>query len=60
MPIYEYECDDCGDTFTEKCSVDDRFVACWQPCLKCEGEIKLLISKTSFVLKGKGWFKDGY
>lgn len=26
----------------------------------CGGECKRLISKTSFILKGGGWFKDGY
>jgi hypothetical protein len=27
---------------------------------KCEAPVKRLISKTSFILKGDGWYKDGY
>ena len=30
------------------------------PALPCGGESKRVISKTSFVLKGGGWAKDGY
>ena len=31
-----------------------------QTCNKCSGKMKVLISPTSFRLKGKGWAKDGY
>ena len=27
---------------------------------RCKSSVKRLISNTSFVLKGKGWYKDGY
>lgn len=27
---------------------------------RCSGKVTRLISSTSFVLKGPGWFKDGY
>lgn len=26
----------------------------------CGGKVRKLISRTSFVLKGGGWYKDGY
>lgn len=30
------------------------------PCPRCSNKMKLQISKTSFILKGKNWAKDGY
>ncbi len=57
MPIYEYGCTACGDRFEimQRFS-DDPLVK----CTKCGGELKKLISNTSFVLKGAGWYADGY
>jgi len=40
--------------------VDDREAPCKKPCSECGEEVHLLISKTNFILKGKGWYKDGY
>jgi predicted nucleic acid-binding Zn ribbon protein len=67
MPTYEYECE-AGHTFEEVQSIkDDPIKEC--PVVipfsgpdheKCGAPAKRLISKTSFVLKGGGWFKDGY
>jgi len=33
---------------------------CAGKCPECGGGCKLVISQTSFVLKGGGWAKDGY
>ena len=58
MPIYEYACPDCGHKFDaiQKFSDDPITV-----CPKCEaGSVKKLISATSFILKGGGWYKDHY
>ena len=62
MPLYEYGCKECGHTFTEWAKVDDRMVPCWYPCPECNQEdcINILLGNTSFVLKGGGWYKDGY
>jgi len=62
MPVYEYGCKECENIFTEWAKVDDRMVPCWYPCPECNREdcVELLISSTSFVLKGGGWYKDGY
>lgn len=58
MPTYEYECKKCGYQFTREQKITE---APNPHCTECGGlEAKRLISKTSFALKGKGWFKDGY
>lgn len=57
MPIYEYQCQAC-----------ENIVEAWQNlsekplkvCPDCSGELKKLISMSSFQLKGGGWYADGY
>ena len=57
MPIYEYECMSCGAT-TEAMQ---KFSDCpLTTCSECGGQLKKLISNTSFVLKGTGWYKTDY
>ena len=29
-------------------------------CQKCSGRLEKLISRTSFALKGGGWYSEGY
>ena len=57
MPIYEYACTECGHTMEVILRHRDR-----QPrkCEKCSGKLKKLVSRTSFQLKGGGWFDHGY
>ena len=58
MPIYEYRCPDCGHEFEvmQRMSEDPIKV-----CPKCSASnVGKLISRTSFVLKGGGWYKDHY
>lgn len=59
MPIYEYGCDTCGHTFERLQKVSDAPVT---ECPECDsvGSVKKLISRSSFVLKGGGWYKDHY
>jgi len=58
MPIYEYECDKCGHAFEREQRMSDAPV---KTCPKCKGrKVTKLISQTSFVLKGSGWYADGY
>ena len=59
MPIYEYGCEVCGHTFERLQKVSDDPV---QDCPECDtkGKVKKLISRSSFVLKGGGWYKDHY
>ncbi len=58
MPIYEYACPDCKHQFEtiQKISEDPIKV-----CPSCGAEnVKKLVSATSFVLKGSGWYSDHY
>jgi putative FmdB family regulatory protein len=58
MPIYEFKCEKCGEEFETMSKVSDRDSS--PECKKCKGPTKRKISKTSFVLSGGGWAKDGY
>jgi putative FmdB family regulatory protein len=56
MPLYEYDCDRCG-TFEVKQKMDDAPLTTHEAC----GEkVTRRISRSSFVLKGGGWYSDGY
>jgi putative FmdB family regulatory protein len=57
MPIYEYECPSCSHRFEKLV----RIGAEPPPCPECEGtEVRKLVSASGFILKGGGWYKDGY
>lgn len=45
MPLYDYECRECGVVFEEQLLIADRKAPTEKPCFKCgEGKIDLLIS----------------
>lgn len=56
MPIYEYYCKSCKESFEKltKLGVDVK------PCPKCKTESKKIMSSTNFELKGSGWASSGY
>lgn len=57
MPIYEYCCNECEQVFEEwQRNHDDVDV----PCPVCGGQSHRIISNTSFVLKGSGWYVTDY
>ncbi len=57
MPIYEYRCADCHQVFEEWLKTfDDKPKA----CPVCGGSAERVISNTSFVLKGGGWYVTEY
>ena len=59
MPIYEWYCSTCCHEEETLQEINDPAPLCKNCCDK--GEImKKKISKSSFILKGGGWFKDGY
>ncbi|MDI6802200.1 MAG: zinc ribbon domain-containing protein [Thermodesulfovibrionales bacterium] len=57
MPIYEYECIKCGKTQEIMQKFSDAPIT---NCPECNGQMKKLISNTSFVLKGGGWYVTDY
>ena len=58
MPIYEYYCDACGHEFEVMQKITDRPIRKCEKCKKLKA--KRSISKTSFVLKGSGWYVTDY
>lgn len=58
MPIYEYRCEKCDTLFEEMQKVDSP------PPKTCpnghRGKMKRVVSRTSFQLKGGGWYSDLY
>ena len=58
MPIYEYECPKCHKVFEEWVSLSQAHGQ--EPCPDCGTPSPRLISHTSFVLKGGGWYVSDY
>lgn len=57
MPIYEYECAQCGQIE----EVIQRFSdAPLTTCKNCSGKLNKLISQSTFHLKGSGWYVTDY
>ena len=56
MPTYEYECTKGHQFEVEQRISEDPL----KTCRLCRSKVRRLISSTSFVLKGSGWYADGY
>lgn len=56
MPTYEYECSK-GHRFEFEQSMKDPAL---KRCRVCRSKVQRLISASSFILKGGGWYSDGY
>jgi len=56
MPIYEYNCKNCGVFEVTQRITEGPLTT----CPTCEGDVHRLISLTSFVLKGSGWYATDY
>jgi putative FmdB family regulatory protein len=57
MPIYEYECTDCGKQCELIQKINDEPL---NTCPECGGKMHKMISHTSFILKGTGWYVTDY
>ncbi len=57
MPIYEYECLSCKEVHEKVQRFTDEPLTI---CPDCGGRLKKIISNTSFILKGTGWYKTDY
>ena len=59
MPIYEYACSKCGKLNEVLQKVNDPMP---ERCAGCgaKGTLRKLVSRSSFVLRGGGWYSDLY
>ncbi len=58
MPTYEYVCKACDHEFEREQRMSDPPL---KTCPRCKAkQVKRLISRTSFHLKGGGWYSDLY
>ena len=58
MPTYEYGCSNCGHEWELEQRMSENPI---RKCPKCKKlKAKRLISGTSFILKGGGWYADAY
>ena len=59
MPIYEFKCEEC-DHRSEKLVRNELAIADCR-CDECgSNELVRLMSASTFILKGGGWYVDGY
>jgi putative FmdB family regulatory protein len=58
MPTYDYQCGKCGVEFEREQRITEPPV---KTCPKCKSrQVKRLLSAPGFILKGGGWYADGY
>ncbi len=57
MPIYEYQCSKCEKVTEVLQKISDPPL---QVCSECGGPVSKLVSRTSFQLKGTGWYATDY
>jgi putative FmdB family regulatory protein len=57
MPIYEYRCTSCGEISEAIQKVGDPPL---RRCPSCPGRLEKMVSRTAFLLKGGGWYSEGY
>ncbi len=57
MPLYEYECEQCGNLFEVIQKFSDEPLTTHE---KCGGKVRRLISAPAFQFKGSGWYVTDY
>jgi len=57
MPLYEYKCGSCGETFEVRQNFSDAPLTVHE---KCGGPVERLISLSSLKFKGTGWYVTDY
>lgn len=57
MPIYEYQCQNCGTQLEVMQKISDAPLT---ECTTCGGVLEKQWSQTSFQLKGSGWYVSDY
>jgi len=57
VPIYEYQCEACHEHVE---AMQKMSAPPLETCPRCGGKLRKMISSTSFVLKGSGWYATDY
>jgi len=58
MPTYDYQCQKCDFEFEREQRITEDAI---KTCPKCKSrKAKRLLSASNFILKGGGWYADGY
>lgn len=57
MPLYEYKCEGCGETFEVIQKFADEPLTVHE---KCGGPVHRLLSAPAFQFKGSGWYVTDY
>ncbi len=57
MPLYEYKCQSCGETFEVIQKFSDAPLEAHD---KCGGHVERLISRSALQFKGSGWYVTDY
>lgn len=53
MPVYEYECEQCGTHFERIQSVRDEPI---RRCPQCSGTVHKVFHPAGIIFKGSGWY----
>jgi len=57
MPLYEYQCQNCGRTLEKRQKFSDPELT---ECPHCAGKLEKLLSAPAVQFKGGGWYADLY
>ncbi|MCP2520461.1 zinc ribbon domain-containing protein [SCandidatus Aminicenantes bacterium Aminicenantia_JdfR_composite] len=57
MPLYEYRCSNCGETFEVIQKFNQPLL---EKCSKCGGKLTKLLSPPMIQFKGSGWYVTDY
>jgi putative FmdB family regulatory protein len=57
VPLYEYKCEGCGETFEVIQKFSDEPLTVHE---KCGGPVHRLLSAPAFQFKGSGWYVTDY
>ena len=57
MPLYEYQCDECGHRFEQIQKYSDALITV---CPECNGRVRKLLSSPAIQFKGTGWYITDY
>ena len=53
MPLYEYECENCGTRFERFQSIKDEPI---RQCPECSGLVHKVFHPAGIIFKGSGWY----